>query len=60
MNLRQALRQLRGYIRSGRAYLRTEKGSHDARDYGRALVLLFASIALAWMLARLFFGGQAK
>ncbi|WP_173664043.1 hypothetical protein [Selenomonas sp. ND2010] len=37
---------LKGYIRTIRQYLATPKGSHDAKDYGRAIVLIVVTIGI--------------
>ncbi|MBQ1919730.1 MAG: hypothetical protein II430_07050 [Selenomonas sp.] len=49
------MRKLYGYIRTWRAYVKTPKGSHDTRDYGRALLLIAATVLLVWLL--LYIGG---
>lgn len=64
MTIRETMRRVQGYIRAGRAYLHTEKGRHDVCDYGRALLWLFVSIALALalvsMMAQVLLGGQSE
>ncbi|MCR5757519.1 MAG: hypothetical protein K6F95_06400 [Selenomonas sp.] len=40
---------LRGYWHTLRQYLATPKGRHDSRDYGRALLLILLTIALAYL-----------
>ncbi len=47
--------KLVGYIRAWRAYVKTPKGAHDTRDYGRALLLVAATVLLIWLL--MYLGG---
>ncbi len=37
---------LRGYIRTWKQYLATTKGCHDAKDYGRAILLIALTIGI--------------
>ncbi len=45
-----------GYRRALRAYLATPKGAFDVKDYGRAMFILFLSIALAMLLVHIIIG----
>ncbi len=37
---------IHGYIRTIAQYLATPKGSHDAKDYGRAILLIAVTIGV--------------
>lgn len=40
------MNSLYGYIRTVKQYLATPKGSHDAKDYGRAVLLIVMTIGV--------------
>ncbi|MDD6134530.1 MAG: hypothetical protein PUB49_07470 [Selenomonadaceae bacterium] len=37
---------LKGYIRTIKQYLATPKGSHDAKDYGRGILLIIVTMGM--------------
>ncbi|XOQ26697.1 MAG: DUF2970 domain-containing protein [Mitsuokella multacida] len=50
------MNRLIGYGRALRAYLATPKGAFDAKDYGRALFIIFLSIASAMLFVQMILG----